>query len=72
MKKLISSLLLIVMLLSISTCAYAEPLQPIATNDALTAFLDETDLNTQDLVMQSQYGAMTSDLLIRFGGDTLH
>ena len=35
MKKLISSLLLIVMLLSISTCAYAEPLQPIATNSPL-------------------------------------
>ena len=72
MKKLISCLLMIVMLLSVSTCAFAEPLGPIERNDALNAFLDETDMKTQDLVMQSQLGDMTSDLLIRFGGDTLH
>ena len=72
MKKLISCLLMIVMLLSVSTCAFAEPLGPIERNDALNAFLDETDMKTQDLVMQSQLGDMTTDLLIRLDGDTLH
>ena len=60
MKKLISCLLMIVMLLSVSTCAFAEPLGPIERNDALNAFLDETDMKTQDLVMQSQLGDMTA------------
>ena len=73
MKKLISCLLVVVMLFSVASAfAFAETLEFAETENALSEFLMETDLKTQDIVLQSQEGDQDSDLLIRVEGGNLH
>ncbi len=73
MKKLISCLLVVVMLFSVASAfAFAETLEFAETENALSEFLMETDPKTQDIVLQSQTGDETTDLLIRLDGDNLH
>ena len=62
MKKLISCLLAIMMLFTAAS-AFAEAL--VEKSNALTKFLDETDLKTKDLSLQVQSGEDTADLVIR-------
>lgn len=73
MKKLISCLLILMMLFTAaSTGAFAATLGNAEVENAVRAFLDETDLKTQDLVLQSQAGGETTDLLIQVDGETVH
>lgn len=69
MKKLISCLLAVMMLCT-AVSAFAEAL--VEKSNALTKFLDETDLQTKDLALQVQSGDESSDLVIRYDGENLH
>lgn len=69
MKKLISCLLAVMMLCT-AVSAFAEAL--VEKSNALTKFLDETDLQTKDLALQVQSGDETTDLVIHLDGDNLH
>lgn len=71
MKKLISCLLAVIMLFTVA-CSFAEELKPIEKSNALTKFLDETDLKTKDLAFQVQSGDDSTDLVLSLDGDNLH
>ena len=74
MKKLISCLLALVMLLGV-TGAFADSaiqLEDIVKNNEVLKFLKETDLQTKDIALQFQAGDNVIDLVIRADGDTLH
>ena len=72
MKKKMFFSLLVVMLLFTVVSAFAEPIEPVEKSNALTKFLDETDLQTKDIALQNQYGNMVTDLVIQLDGDNLH
>lgn len=73
MKKLISCLLVVMMLFSVaSTAAFAAPLQRVEKSDVLRTFLNETDLQTQDIALQSESGDEATDLVIRVDGGSVH
>ena len=73
MKKLISCLLAVMMLFTAaSTFAFAAPSGSIEKNDALRAFLDETDTKTKDLVLRNQLGDEAADLVIHIDGENVH
>ena len=71
MKKLISCLLAVMMLCTAAS-AFAASATPVEKSNALTKFLDETDLNTKDLAFQVQSGDEIADLVLRLDGDNLH
>ena len=71
MKKLISGLLAVMMLCTAAS-AFAASATPVEKSNALTKFLDETDLNTKDLAFQVQSGDEIGDLVLRLEGDNLH
>ncbi|MBQ9009904.1 MAG: hypothetical protein IJ088_11320 [Clostridia bacterium] len=70
MKKLLSCLLAIMMLLSVAG-AFADE-DRYEQSNVLIKFLNETDLKTKDLALQAQSGDKTDDLVIRIDGDNLH
>ena len=73
MKKLISCLLVVMMLFSVASAfAYAESLEFVEEENALREFLKETDLKTEDIVLQSQVGDKKTDLLVHVDGNNLH
>ena len=74
MKKLISSLLAVMMLFSIFSvsAAFAEAPDQPGKSDIVTEFLKETDFEKQDIVLQSQSKQEDSDLIIRQEGETIH
>ena len=73
MKKLISCLLVVMMLLTAAS-AFAESsgLGRFGKSNALTKFLKETDYATKDIALQAQSGDSTADLVIRVDGDNYH
>lgn len=71
MKKLISCLLAVMMILS-AVSAFAAPVEDIEKTDVLRKFLKETDLTTKDIALQVQSGEATTDLVIRVDKDNLH
>lgn len=73
MKKLISCLLVVMMLISVASAfAYADSLEFVEVDNALREFLKETDLKTEDIVLQSQVADKKADLLIHVDGNNLH
>lgn len=68
MKKLVSCLLVVMMLLGVMS-AFAEPAQE---KNVLEKFLDETDLKTKDLALQYQSGDATSEFVLRQDGENIH
>ena len=73
MKKLISCLLAVMMLFSVmsTTGAFADTALD-ETSNAVLAFLEETDLETQDIAVQLVDGDETTELVYRVDGDKLH
>ena len=73
MKKLISCLL-VVMLLLTAVSAFAESFGTgrFGDSNALRRFLKETDYQTKDLALQVQSGDAVADLVIRAEGDNYH
>ena len=73
MKKLISCLLVVVMLFT-AAAAFAE--SDVQESDKssymLNKFLDETDMQKQDLAVQVQDGDQNTDLVIHFDRETIH
>ena len=68
MKKLISSLLVIMMVFTMVS-AFAEPVEK---TNVLNAFLKETDFAKQDIALQAQEGDKVSDVVIRTEGNNVH
>ena len=72
-RKLISCLLVVMMLISVASAfAYADSLEFVEEDNALREFLKETDLKTEDIVLQSQVADKKADLLIHVDGNNLH
>ena len=73
MKKMISCLLVVIMLLTaVSAFAEASGAERFGEYSKLRQFLRETDPQTQDIALQVQSGKDTEDLVIRVDGDNLH
>lgn len=74
MKKLISCLLAVMLLLTAAGAfAFAAPAEGIEKSNALNAFLDETDMKTKDLILRNMQGDQTTDLVIHIeNGDNIH
>jgi hypothetical protein len=68
MKKLISSLLVIMMAFTMVS-AFAEPVEK---TNVLNEFLKETDFTKQDIALQAQEGDKVSDVVIRTEGNNVH
>ena len=68
MKKLISSLLVIMMVFTMVS-AFAEPVEK---TNVLNEFLKETDFTKQDIALQAQEGDKVSDVVIRTEGNNVH
>jgi len=71
MKKLISCLLVVMMLVSVAS-AFAESSDLTIKNKAVLKFLNETDRETKDIALQIQSKEEVDDVVIRFDNDNLH
>lgn len=71
MKKMISCLLALMMLLTASS-AFGASLEELEFDNHLMEFLGKTDWETQDIAMQFQLESNTADVVIRPTGEKLH